>query len=314
MDYPHGVNQAEIQRLFENSNAERVWENAGKLLLQLSPNFKMARIRPVFDDVIALFFGSYAGYAQIKTPYHDLSHTLSVFMCAVRMLDGIHLAHTPLTDDEISQVMIAALLHDVGYAQRSTEATGTGAQHLRTHIQRGVEFMQHNLARWQIDATWETSLALIIRCTDMGHRLGALDFPDSRVKLLGQIVGSADLIGQMADRIYLEKLLFLYYEFEEADFGGFTGILDLLKTTRGFYEQTKLALEGELGGVFAYLSHHFAARIGVSENLYLKAINNNLAYLNQVITLDEAEWQEKLKRDGIMRSLPSKGNDQRRCD
>ena len=31
----------------------------------------------------------------------------------------------------------------------------------------------------------------------------------------------ADLVGQMSDRAYLEKLLFLYYEFKEAGFPGY---------------------------------------------------------------------------------------------
>jgi len=79
---------------------------------------------------------SYPGYIPIQTPYHDLRHTLDVFICAVRLLHGVHLSGTPLDDEEITLVMIAALLHDIGYAQKVDEANGSGAQFTQVHVKR----------------------------------------------------------------------------------------------------------------------------------------------------------------------------------
>lgn len=85
----------------------------------------------------------------------------------------------------------------------------------------------------------------------------------------------------MADRTYLEKQLFLYLEFEEAHFGSFQNIHDLLRKTRNFYEVTRQKLDGELGG-------------------YLESIEKNIAYLGKVTSLNEAKYLSMLKRGGIV--------------
>jgi hypothetical protein len=216
------------------------------------------------------------------------------------MLHGVHLSYTQLNDEEISLVMVAALLHDVGYAQKFNEANGSGAQFTQIHVSRGIDFMALHLGSWNIPAHWEPPLRQIIRCTDLRVNLADINFGSPRIRLLGQIVGSADIVGQMADRAYLEKLLFLYSEFKEAQYGNCESTHDLLKKSRLFYDSILTTLKGDLGGYYQRLNYHFRESTGEDRNFYFESIENNIQYLEKVMTLNESEWFSMLKRHGIV--------------
>ncbi|MBI2285922.1 MAG: HD domain-containing protein [Nitrosomonadales bacterium] len=290
----------EINNLFANGNPEEVWPKATGIVRRISPAYDFSVARSAFDDVVRLFRGEYPGYCPIRTLYHDLHHTLDVFLCAVRLMHGVHLSDTRLSDDEMTLIMVAALMHDIGYAQREGEESGTGAQYTQSHVSRGIEFMQRYVADRHLPPELATRLKFIILCTDPALVISRIHFPDDRTRLLGQIVSTADLTGQMADRTYLEKLLFLYLEFEEAHFGSFQNIHDLLRKTRNFYVVTRQKLDGELGGIHAKLAFHFKDRFGVENNYYLESIEKNIAYLDKVTALNEAKYLSMLKRGGIV--------------
>jgi hypothetical protein len=144
-------------------------------------------------------------------------------------------------------------------------------------------------------------MEFILRCTDPAVDISEINFPNERTKLLGQIVGSADLTGQMADRTYLEKLLFLYLEFKEAHFGDYQSIHDLLNKTREFYKTTRAKLDVNFGGAYNKLTFHFQDWYGVENNYYLESIEKNMAYLTSITSLDKAEHISMLKRGGIVK-------------
>ncbi len=118
--------------------------------------------------------------------------------------------------------------------------------------------------------------------------------------MLVQLVSSADLTGQMADRTYLEKLLFLYLEFEEANFGNYHSIHDMLSRTQAFYANIRRKLDTDLGGIYAKLAFHFKDRYGVERNYYLESIEKNIAYLNKVTMMSKEKHLPMLKRGGIV--------------
>jgi hypothetical protein len=100
----------------------------------------------------------------------------------------------------------------------------------------------------------------------------------------------------MSDRAYLEKLLFLYYEFREAGFEGYETEFDILRKTLVFYESIMHRLNNTLLSSYRYIETHFAVRHGVQENLYLKAINRQMAYLKEIIRDESSNFRAKLKR------------------
>jgi hypothetical protein len=289
---------AEINGLFANSDPDTVWDKAVSILISINPDYHTSFIHAVFDDVMRLFRGDYPGYSSIKTLYHDQSHTLDVFMCAVRLMHGVHLSGNRLSDDEMALIMIAALMHDIGYAMVDGEESGTGAQYTQTHVKRGIAFMKKYLAEKHLPSTYATALEPMMSGTDPALTFSLIEFPDERTRLLGQMVVTADLTGQMADRTYLEKLLFLYLEFREANFGNYRNMFDLLRQTNTFYGVTREKLDGALGGMYRKLSLHFKDVMGVENNYYLESIEKNSSYLSKVIKGDE-KYLAMLKRGGI---------------
>ncbi len=290
----------EIDTLFANGDSQEVWVKASSIVQLISPAYDFAIVRTTFDDVIRLFTGVYPGYCPIKTLYHNRHHTMDVFLCAVRLMHGVHISGTQLSDRELTLIMMGALMHDIGYAQRIGEATGTGAQFTLTHVARGIKFMQRYNIQQGFPADLAEPLKFIIRCTDPAELIPKIDFPDERTRLLGQIVSSADLTGQMADRTYLEKLLFLYLEFEEAHFGNYQSIHDMLSKTQSFYEKIRKKLDEDLGGIYKGLAFHFNDRYGVEMNYYHESIEKNIAYLTKITRESEEMHLAMLKRGGIV--------------
>lgn len=290
---------AEINSLFANSDPGTVWTKAAAILGRTNPSYDTSLIKTVFDDVMSVFRGDYPGYSSIKTLYHDKSHTLDVFLCAVRLIHGVHISGMLLNDDEMTQIMIASLMHDIGYSQMDGEEGGTGAQYTQTHVKRGIAFMKKYVAERHLPLNYAAALEPMMSGTDPALKFLQIDFPNERSRLLGQIVATADLAGQMADRTYLEKLLFLYLEFKEAHFGNYQNMYDLLRQTNTFYALTREKLDGALGGMYAKLSFFFKDVMGVENNYYLESIEKNIAYLEKVISLNEVEYLSMLKRGGI---------------
>ncbi len=293
---------SETSGLFDNTDPDVVWAKAVEVIRHISPNYDFTLVQKVYKDVLRVFYGEFPGYGPIKTLYHDLSHTLEVFMCGVRLMHGVHLSGEHLTDEELTLMLLAILMHDIGYAQRRGEETGTGAQFTRTHVQRGVEFMKQYFNHRQLPSDILVDLTGMILGTEHFRPFAQIDFKDTRTRMLAQIVATADIVGQMADRKYLEKLLFLYLEFREAGFGTYQNMFDLLRQTHRFYELTRDKLDGVLGGIHMKLSLHFKAKLGQPRNLYMEAIQGNMAYLTRVLARGEAELLLMLKRNGIVES------------
>lgn len=291
---------SKIDSLFINNKPEEVWLQAVDIVMHINPSYDFSYTKTTFDDVVRIFNGEYPGYYPIKSLYHDLSHTLDVFICAVRLMHGVHLSGSPLTDKEMSMIMIAALMHDIGYAQRHGDETGTGAKYTIEHVDRGIELMKHYIVDRYFPSAFALPLELIMHSTDDAVCVAEIDFPDERIRLLGQIVRTADFTAQMASRTYLEKLLFLYLEFEEAQIGNYKNAEDLLRKTQQFYAVTQQKLDGELGGVYLKLVFHFKEIYGEERNYYMESIKKNLAYLSNITSLNESSILSQLKREGIV--------------
>ncbi len=283
--------------LFVNNDPAIAWRKAADIVSRMHPAFELSIARTLFNDVVLLFRGEYPGYYPIKTPYHDLQHTMDAFMCAVRLMHGMHVSGTSLSEHEITLVMAAMLLHDVGYAQmRNGKATGTGAQYTKDHIDRGIDFMRRYITAQNLPVSLASDLEPMIRCSDPALPLTQIDFPNARIRLLGQVVGTADLVGQMADRHYLEKLSALYREFEEGRVGDYRSPYDMLCKTHEFYAIIKARLDNEFNRVYEHLSFHFENALNARRNYYVEAIEHNMSHLQELEQLGEKNYESMLRR------------------
>jgi len=298
----HTQRAGDISGLFDNTDPELVWEMTSDIIRLISPNYDFTLVQKVYKDVLRVFYGEFPGYGPIRTLYHDISHTLEVYMCGVRLMHGVHVSGEQLKDDEITLMMLAILMHDIGYAQHRGEETGTGAQFTRTHVQRGIEFMRQYFTERMLPSDILVDVTGMILGTEHFRPFAQIGFKDKRTRMLAQIVATADIVGQMADRKYLEKLLFLFQEFKEAQFGSYQNLFDMLRQTDKFYLMSRDKLEGVLGGTYKKLEYHFSATVGEQKNYYLESIEKNMAYLKRLVSSGEAEIFTLLKRNGIRES------------
>ncbi|MCP4713915.1 MAG: hypothetical protein GY868_02270, partial [Deltaproteobacteria bacterium] len=157
----------------------------------------------------------------------------------------------------------------------------------------------------------ETALCRdMILCTDLAADIGTTAFPTPQAQLAGKMLGSADLLAQMADRIYLEKLLYLYEEFREGKVSGYDNEVDLLRKTVGFYDIIEKRLATVLENTDRYMISHFKDRWGLDRDLYHISMQNQKAYLRKIIQIPDINPLDYLRRDGIVNSYRDKNNHQ----
>lgn len=274
------------------------------LLGEMAPGLDLEPIHQAITDTVRLYRGQYPGYRAANTKYHDLEHALATTLAMLRLAHGAFSQGQGLAADVLHLATIAALFHDAGLVQTLGDTEGTGAKYTIGHELRSMAFVSYYLSQRGYKGEDIERCAHIIAATILGRSLGDIPYRDEDTRRAGQMMGTADLLAQMADRMYLEKVLLLYQEFEEARLPGFSSELDLLRQTEGFYEfQARTRLDGELGGVQGYLLPHFRQRWGVERDLYQESVARNLDYLRAILHECEASYREHLRRGGIVDNL-----------
>ena len=277
------------------------------IVSQLGDDFDLGFLKKVFEDTEMLFNGDYPGYRACNTKYHDLEHTISVTLATARLIHGSYLKGYKFSPKNILLTMIGSLFHDAGLIQADEDIDGSGAKYTVGHEERSIVFMKQYLSKERFAPQDLDNCSHFIMCTILNLNPDSIPFNSKETETLGKIVGSADLLAQMADRYYLERLLLLYKEFEEARLPGFDSELVLLQKTEEFYESiAKKRLSKELGGVSEFMPSHFKERWGIDENLYEESIQKNIDYLKSLIVLCEDSFTcylENLRRGGIAKEI-----------
>ncbi|MCX7150613.1 MAG: HD domain-containing protein [Rhodocyclales bacterium] len=273
----------------------------GEIVRAFAPGHDLTRIADTFSLLDRAIDGNLPGYQKLKTLYHNRTHTNEVVLCAARMLHGLHLAGQGLDGDHIDAALMGALLHDVGYLMNDEEASGTGAQFTDSHVLRGVEFARRHLPALPPDVL-DTTIKVIL-LTDHRKPPDWVKFDNLQQQRAAYATATADLIGQMANREYLERLLFLYFEFQEAQLGGFADIHDLLEKTTAFYRMTKARLDQDLNGLSIHLIQHFSQQQGADRNFYAESIDRNLDYLQHVVKVERQRRLDCFKRGGVVEEV-----------
>lgn len=282
--------------LVDMDNHEEIFNEVKIILKLIDPQFDFIHIDKAYSIVNTLFNGGYPGFRGCNTEYHDLFHTNEIMLAMTRLIHGAMIEGVDLTEKHINLGVISALMHDTGYIQRAGDKTGTGAKYTMSHIQRSVDFTRLVYGNDPYFSGESRNFSNILFCTGLNTRVGDIHFSSPQMKLLGQMLGTADLMGQMADRHYLEKLLHLYSEFVEGKVPGFESEYDLLKKTTGFYEVTKKRFADELGGVSRYAISHFRVRWRKDEDLYGEQITRNIAYLEWVLDKYPSDYRKHFRR------------------
>jgi hypothetical protein len=270
-----------------------------EIVLLMFPQFNFYLMRKTFEDLEQLFEGKYPGYLGCNTGYHDLNHTMQCFVVMVRLIHGAFINGIIFTEDHVNLGLISALMHDTGYIQSADDHTGTGGKYTLTHIERSIEFMERYFNRNGVSLKDYLFCRACLKCTGVTVKINEIQFESQEHEVLGKILGTADLMGQMADRDYLGKLPFLYQEFEEGGISIYPSELDFLKATPGFWEFTQQRFATEYGNVNHYLRDHFRVLWGLDRDLLTEAIERNMNYLKFILERHGANYSRYMSGDGL---------------
>jgi len=291
----------QLSNLVDMDNPDSVLNEVKEIAALMSPGFDPRPVERVFEDVLRLFRGEFPGYRKCNTEYHDLKHTTDTFLAFARLMHGAFIKGHHFKTRNITLGLISALMHDTGYMQTMNDDTGTGAKYTLQHISRSIAFMDKYFRDKEYYSGEDFDhCGQMLNCTGFSANVGSIGFKSDEVGMLGKILGTADLLGQMADRNYLEKLIFLYNEFHEGQVQGFADEFDLLKKTISFYDIIKNRFVTELGSVNRYMVCHFEERWNINRDLYLDAIEKNIGYLKGVIDGPEKDYRAHFRRSSII--------------
>ncbi len=288
------LSQNDVTNLVNVEDAGRVRDAIIAIYAARYPGFDLAPLARAFDDVKALFEGNYPGYLPCDTLYHDARHTLDMTLAMARLVEGYD--RTQLPADQLGGRravlgVVIALLHDSGYLRRASEVhVENGAIFTKIHVSRSADFLARYLPTLGFGAEAEMA-SRVVHFTGYEMDVDDIKVDDPKDRLLGHMVGTADLIGQMSDRMYLEKCReFLYQEFvwgsiaretlpDGREIVRYTSAEDLIYKTPGFYEYVaRDRINRKLGAADRYAEAHFDG-----PNHYQTEIDANFRFLREAI-------------------------------
>lgn len=299
-DSSDGVRAVDITGTVDVGSPASVCAAVLSILRQRYHGVDFAPVELLFSDFANLYRGEFSGFYACDTQYHDMQHVLDVTLAAARLIDGYDASQS--TSDQLgsdlAMVGIAvALFHDSGYIRRKGDTRHQyGAEYTKIHVGRSSRFLAQYLPTTPL--AWAAPIAAkLVHFTGYEIDPNDIDLTDGKQRQLGMLIGSADVMAQMADRAYLEKCRDrLYAEFElggltrELDADGvelvrYASPLDLLRQTPEFIERTLHdRLATSFGNVHRYFGAHFGGR-----NLYLEAVERNRILLEKLLAhRDEA--------------------------
>ena len=274
-------------------------EEVRRIVQLMFPDFDFSWIMTVYHDVIKLFAGDFIGYRKCNTRYHDLRHTEDCTLEFARILHGAFLNGQQVSKRGLNLGIISALMHDTGYIQKVGDSGGTGAKYTRTHVERSIEFTRRYFTIKGYPAVDYSFCNNCLQCTGLNVKIENIHFISEENELMGKILGVADLIGQMSDWNYLEKLPSLFEEYQEGNISGYENEFDLIKETPEFWKFSQERFRLELGNVDRYLKDHFKVRWGIDRDLDREAIEFNISRLNYILKNFPSDYRRFLCRHNL---------------
>jgi hypothetical protein len=263
------------------------------------PGMSFDKLWLAFYDFDRLFTGRYPGYLGCDTTYHDMQHTLDMTLALARLVVGYERSAEPadrLGAFRAQMAVVTSLFHDAGYIRHEIRDKdfSNGAEFTLYHVSRSADFLRRYLPDLGLASDVGVS-SMIVHFTGYELDLDKIELDDPRDIICGHLIGTADMIAQMADRCYLEKCRDrLYKEFvvggvavENAKPGEYmvrykSGV-DLLRKTPVFYQQV---MRDRLNTKFNR-AYRYAEVLYAGHNPYIDAIRRNMAHLVRVLKTDD---------------------------
>lgn len=294
-------NDYDVTNTVQVSSPAAVRDAVHELFAVTFPGEPFDKIWLAFYDFERLFSGRYPGYLGCDTTYHDMQHTLDMTLALARLIVGYEMsADEPdrLGADRVTMTIITSLFHDSGYIRHRERDMDfeNGAEFTLQHVSRSADFLRRYLPENGM-ARHASISSMIVHFTGYEVNLDDIELDDPRDAICGHLLGTADLVAQMADRCYLEKCRDrLFKEFVlggvaiESDSPGNVTVryesgTDLLRKTPAFYQEvTKERLQTKFNRAYRYFEVLYEG-----QNPYIEAIKKNMSHLVRV--LKSNDWR-----------------------
>lgn len=292
-------NDYDVTNTVQVSNPASVRNAVHDLFAETFPGMSFDKLWLAFYDFERLFTGRYPGYKGCDTTYHDMQHTLDMTLALARLVVGYERSVEPtdrLGPGRAQMAVVTSLFHDSGYIRHETRDVdyANGAEFTLYHVSRSADFLRRYLPELGMAEHVGVS-SMIVHFTGYELDLDNIELEDPRDIICGHLIGTADLIAQMADRCYLEKCRDrLYKEFvvggiavENAKPGEYMVRYksgnDLLAKTPAFYQQvTRDRLNSKFNRAYRYAEVLYGGH-----NPYIEAIKTNIAHLVKILRTND---------------------------
>jgi len=293
-------NDYDVTNTVQVSNPAAVRDAVHDLFSATFPGASFDKLWLAFYDFERLFTGRFPGYKGCDTTYHDVQHTLDMTLALARLVAGYERSVEPaerLGARRAQMAIVTSLFHDSGYIRHHERDKdfSNGAQFTLYHVSRSADFLRRYLPELGMARDVAVS-SMIVHFTGYELDLDKIELDDPRDIICGHLIGTADLMAQMADRCYLEKCRDrLYKEFvvggiavEHAKPGEYMvrykSGKDLLQKTPVFYQQVmRDRLHRKFNRVYRYIEVLYDG-----QNPYIDAIRNNISHLVRII--ESGNW------------------------
>lgn len=287
----------QLTQLININSPEAVLEEVKYNFIQFYNVKKFIFIRKVYRDFLDLYNGRYPGYKGCDIPYHDIGHTTDVFLAFSRMVDGYNISQKILPVEKVIIGLIAALFHDSGYIRKIK--SNIKAKHIHDFVSISIDFIRNYFKKNGIDEKDYKLASNMLKYTDLNIDPAEIKVRSKTGQIVGYMLGTADLIGQMSSRTYLEKLYQLYDKARESKIIQKSSVSVILQKTIDLYRnRIKGKLEKDFGGLFELCRVHFRERYAIDRNLYNESIEKQVRYLEKILKKSPRTYSKKLKRKG----------------
>ncbi len=237
-------------------NPKKVMINTCVECLQSGYHRNYGDLKPNYADILGLTANmALENIANSDALYHNIEHTILVTLAGQEILRGKYLLEGSVSCEDWLHFIISLLCHDIGYvkgvcqqdqAKERLYATGiddvmislppfaTDASLTPFHVDRGKLF---------VEECFGDRLPLDTRAVKRNIELTRFPVPQDEEHLNTSnypgLARAADLIGQLSDPHYLQKIPALFYEFEETGANKTSGYRtpgDLRKNYPNFYQ------------------------------------------------------------------------------
>ncbi len=268
---------------FDGSNGADPINYILKLIRHIAPTFDTELLRKVHYDIVDIFEGNTPPFRRNMLPYHTLRHTMMVALAAMRFMHGLFFMGRRVDNETILQGMLCAYFHDIGMLTKTDEPPNP-FQHISTHEKRSADFLLDYIAANSLPIELAEEAEIIIGYTRLSSDPKEFPFHSRKAQMLGQVIGASDILSQMGDRYYLELLPALFGELASGRLTPHNGVVELMHETIFFYHDTVFnRLFNTYIDVIDAMRLHFAIYQGIDSNLYLKAANKNIDYLQTIL-------------------------------